>query len=134
MMENNLMMNLFSRYFLRQFLFGAFLFVYFSGRAQNNRIGFLYNDSKADHEEIKAVQEFITSLANVEVEAISLDELKSSKLRNIDHLWYHRPDTLEVLPIEKKVGKTIRKFVSKGGNLLLTLDAVRLLNSWEIGR
>lgn len=55
-----------------------------------------------------------------------------AKLSGYDIVWYHRPDSLPITELEKQMGTVLTKYVSDGGKLILSMEAVRLLNEWQI--
>ena len=116
----------------REFVFiTVFLFGCFNLFSQTYKIGYLTSRRGSQKEEINAGLEFLKALGN-EVETVSLEDLSYRKIKAFDQLWYHRPDSTAITSEEIKAGKAIRKYVSRGGNLLLTLDATRLVNKWGI--
>ena len=52
-------------------------------------------------------------------------------LKCYDVLWYHRDDTSAFTEAEIKA-PAIKKYVSGGGRLILSMDAVRLVNEWGV--
>jgi glycogen debranching enzyme len=85
----------------------------------------------ADTERAAAL-EFIQSLKHYTVSHTTFHELKKhpKQVRNVDLIWFHRPDTSEFSPEETDPGllATLREYLSEGGSMLLTLDAFRYLN------
>lgn len=68
------------------------------------------------------------------IKLVSLQQLKEDPdlLNAYDILWYHRHDSSDIYPEEERLGEPVSKWVSEGGKLVLSLDAVRLLNAWAI--
>ena len=52
-------------------------------------------------------------------------------LSGFDVVWFHRPDSSDFSEVEKGLGSTLLSYVESGGKLILSMDAVRLLN--ELG-
>lgn len=80
--------------------------------------------------ELAALGNLLQSEENVSYTFVPIDEL--AELSDYDVVWYHRPDTLPVTEQEKQMGATMNRYVSGGGKLLLSMEAVRLLNVWGI--
>ncbi|MCL5029282.1 MAG: GH116 family glycosyl hydrolase [Bacteroidetes bacterium] len=87
----------------------------------------LKNDS-----EVQAAIKFLRSDKIFNVNIISFDKLKKnpSVLKDIDVLWFHRPDSsaYSVSESDKNVATAIDEFVKKGGGLFLSLDAFKYIN------
>lgn len=81
--------------------------------------------------ELSAIRKGWGTGKDEKLEVVSLAELASS-ISKFTHVWYHRTDTIAFDTAEKKAGKTIRHFVSKGGHLFLSMEAMPLLNEWNI--
>lgn len=99
---------------------------------QTTQVGFLVDPQNEDKEEIQAAFDFLNASDEKQVRKIPLDKLNWKTVKNLDQVWYHRPDSTSISDLETRAGKVLKKFVKKGGDLVLTLDAVRLLNSWGI--
>ncbi|SFC65502.1 GH116 family glycosyl hydrolase [Flavobacterium phragmitis] len=112
--------------------------ILFSGMAWASppvKVALLVNGKKEQAVEYTALQKFFDShKANYTVQKIKLDEVakNKSKLNDYQIVWYHRPDTLEVSASETKIKEAVKSYLTQGGKMILTLDAVKLLNSWEI--
>lgn len=97
------------------------------------KVGFLSlgTSGKNDHE-ISAVVRFLKENAQYDVKEFSFPQLKKNPklLNHIDVVWYHRPDSSDFTSLEKNetIVNSIRRFVSNGGGLLLTLEAFRYVN------
>lgn len=114
------------------------IIILFSGMAWASppvKIALLVNGKKEQAIEYTALQKFFDARqAEYTVQKITFDEVlnNKSKLDDYQVLWYHRPDTLEVSSSEIKLKDAVKSYLSKGGKMMLTLDAVKLLNAWEI--
>lgn len=53
-------------------------------------------------------------------------------LKGYDVVWFHRADTTAITQAEKDAGPVFSEYVSGGGRLILSMEAVRLLNEWDI--
>jgi len=62
----------------------------------------------------------------------TVDITKDNDYSKYDVLWYHRSDTSALSQDEIKAGAALSNFMNEGGQLILSDDAVRLLNSWGI--
>ncbi|MGD8426496.1 MAG: GH116 family glycosyl hydrolase [Balneolaceae bacterium] len=57
---------------------------------------------------------------------------EDTSLEDYDLLWYHRQDSAAISEVEHRAGSIIKHYITKGGKLILSMDAVRLLNDWNI--
>ncbi|PRZ26048.1 amylo-alpha-1,6-glucosidase [Flavobacterium granuli] len=99
------------------------------------KIALLVNGKNEQTAEYAALQKFFDARKiNYTVQKITLDEVANNKfdLKKYQVVWYHRPDTLEIVPSEIKMGKAVKSYLNQGGKMMLTLDAVKLLNAWGI--
>ncbi|PRZ26047.1 GH116 family glycosyl hydrolase [Flavobacterium granuli] len=99
------------------------------------KIALLVNGKNEQTAEYAALQKFFDARKiNYTVQKITLDEVANNKfdLKKYQVVWYHRPDTLEKVPSEIKMGKAVKSYLNQGGKMMLTLDAVKLLNAWGI--
>src|SRR5574340_30476 len=53
------------------------------------------------------------------------------RLHHITHIWWLK-DSGSITAIEREPGPELQHFVKGGGHLLLSMEAVRLLNEWGI--
>lgn len=107
------------------YLFGALLVAV--SCAPRVRLGIVGGTDGWDAEET-ALAELLSSRKGVTCREIALDE----PLRGIDVVWYHRCDTGAVTNQELAAGKNVKEYVGRGGRLILSKDAVKLLNAWGI--
>ena len=99
------------------------------------KIALLVNGKKEQTEEHSALQKFFDARkVNYTVQKITIEEVIKNKLdlKKFQIVWYHRTDTLDVSPSELKLAKTVKSYLNQGGKVMLTLDAVKLLNAWGI--
>ena len=87
--------------------------------------------SHADQAETDAMVELLAANGS-EVSVFPMSELKSSDLEGFKTVIYHRPDTSAIDEQELAAKEILLPFVQEGGNLMLSMDAVRLLNEWGI--
>ncbi len=102
------------------------------------KIGFLNINNTIDKNvEVKAAYNFLKSQINFTVEIINYNGVVNSQFPILNSkfsiLWYHRPDStnLSKQELNPEFIATLKNFISKGGKLFLTLDAVKLIN--ELG-
>ena len=80
-----------------------------------------------------AVQSFFADKASkYDVAYLNIETFDAVSLNQFDLLWIHRPDSSEIQIQEKRLRDKVTKYVSDGGKLFLSLDAVRLLNTWDV--
>jgi len=110
--------------------FGAILFLSCENFTWQQKItvGFIYNDINGELEdEKKAAIEFVEQNNNLRLKTFTFGQLGKTKeiLNGIDVLWFHRVDTAHAPNIitEPQVLSSLKNFVQKGGNILLTQDA-----------
>ncbi|MCX8010868.1 MAG: GH116 family glycosyl hydrolase, partial [Ignavibacteria bacterium] len=79
--------------------------------------------------EVISAKSFAESLKKFRIRSVSFSNLSLELLKNTDILWFHRPDSSDFKSeeINLKVVQTIKNYLTKGGKLLLTLDAIRYL-------
>lgn len=85
----------------------------------------------AGQAETEAMVELLSANGS-EVSVFSLSDLKTEDLDGFKTVIYHRPDTSAIDAEELASKEILLPFVQKGGNLMLTMDAVRLLNEWGV--
>ncbi len=107
------------------------LLVNVTGISQQPPIRIALIDAHLDASEKAAIVKGWKSQKLGQLKLVSLAELTSA-INGFTHVWYHRTDTSALDAAEKKVGETIKRFVSNGGNLFLSMESVPLLNEWNI--
>ena len=60
------------------------------------------------------------------------DITPGSPLENYDLVWWNRTDTTAITPDEISAGPAFVRYIEKGGNVVLSMDAVRLGNAWGL--
>jgi len=103
------------------------------GQESNNSIKTGFMGSGLDAPTSQAVLKLLKDQGYL-VKSISDQALITKGILNDDftHLWIHQMNVNATAYRGKKVGKVIQKFVREGGNLILSMEAVRLLNEWGI--
>jgi len=66
------------------------------------------------------------------VEIIDIKDLNTRFLNRASVVIYHRSDSAGITIQEINLKKEIISYVKNGGSLLLTMDAVKLMNKWDI--
>lgn len=107
------------------------LFVLAACSEQSLKVGLLVgSDARQQTSELAALSQLLQAEKGVTYEYVPMDQL--DELGRFDVVWYHRPDSLPITEQEKKMGGVLTKYVSDGGKLMLSMEAVRLLNEWGI--
>lgn len=88
------------------------------------------NDATWQPAELTALIHLLQSEPDITYECIPIDSL--ADLSQYDIVWYHRIDTLPFTRREKQMGTLLTDYTSNGGKLILSMEAVRLLNEWQI--
>jgi len=92
------------------------------------KIGFII--TKNNTEEVEAAYKFLSADKNYRTSEITIEQVINDPkiLNTLNVLWYHRPDSSALSEIETDTRfiSNLKKYVDKGGGLLLTLDAARL--------
>ncbi|MFA5202602.1 MAG: GH116 family glycosyl hydrolase [Bacteroidales bacterium] len=93
-------------------------------------LGIIVPGSELRQTEFGAMSGMLNKTGTVSVREIPLQSLNG--MEHCDVVWYHRPDTADITVNEINAGEKIKKYVSEGGALILSMDAVKLLNTWGI--
>ena len=122
------MMNLSSRYIV---FFFCLLCVFTSCSERTLKVALLVgSDARQQASETTALSNLLDSEKSISLEQVSIDKL--SGLSDYDIVWYHRPDSLPITNREQQMGDVLKEYVAKGGKLILSMEAVRLLNVWQL--
>ncbi|MEP7143759.1 MAG: amylo-alpha-1,6-glucosidase [Ferruginibacter sp.] len=90
-------------------------------------------NSHIETKEFTAIQQLLQKHKEWSFTSIKIEKITSDKsLKGFTHIWYHRTDTIAFDKAESEAGQFIKKFVTAGGNLFLSMESVALLNVWEI--
>lgn len=118
--------------YFKKIIYIISLFMLFTAcNKQKVNVGLVVNDQTELATEIKALAQLLDKQADfVSYEVLPLNTLSS--LNKYDVVWYHRPDSSAINEAEINAGQTIKEYVSNGGQLILSMEAVRLLNAWGI--
>jgi len=84
-------------------------------------------------QEVKGAANYLAKQKEFNFIPISLKQLTSEfvKKNHLTHIWWLKDDQ-EIKANEKTAGPVLKQFVQSGGNLVLSMEAVRLLNEWGI--
>lgn len=99
------------------------------------QVAFLDNTNPADQAENDAAYQYLYNIPGIHAERITIDDILVNginSLTNYQIVWYHRPDSSDIQDAEISVGSALCAFVKNGGKMFLTMDAVRLLNTWNV--
>jgi len=66
------------------------------------------------------------------VEMIDINEIKARILSRASVVIYHRSDSAEITTQEIILKRELLSYVKNGGSLLLSMDGVKLMNTWDI--
>lgn len=80
--------------------------------------------------ELTALGHILDSEKDITYEYLPIDTL--TDLSHYDVVWYHRIDSMPISEQEKQMGPILTKYTTNGGKLILSMEAVRLLNTWQI--
>jgi glycogen debranching enzyme len=113
-----------------------FLFLTSIILSAQTKIGFLnYNNAMENDSEVKAAFAFLQSKKTFSASKINYNNIYNSKSSILNSqfsiLWIHRPDSTELTKKETdpKFLQSLKRYLKNGGNLFLTLDAMKYLNS-----
>lgn len=81
--------------------------------------------------EIDSLSTILVSKGN-QISVLDIEHLRQKHLKTVSVVIYHRSDSTEISNRELQLKKLLLPYVQKGGSLLLSMDAVRLMNQWEI--
>lgn len=126
-----------------KFIVLLFLFLFLTGRGLAGQslkgqaksvhtIGFLsLNSYSESSSEVKAAFDFLKGVRNFSSEYITFTELRKHPgiLKHFDLIWFHRFDSTAFSDKESdpKILRIIKEYLENGGNLLLTLDALKYI-------
>lgn len=121
---------IYSMNFYMQVLLGL-LFSVMLHSCSNSRKVILLSSDYTTKIELDSLTSILADEKN-EVVMIPVDKLTESDLKNADVVCYHRMDTASIDGVEKNLCSLLLPYVENGGKLLLSMEAVRLLNAWKI--
>lgn len=101
-------------------------------KVKSAKLGLMVDGLQAD--ELKAIQEFVVNQQELESVIMNESLLTSESINNLGltHLWIHQLSGNNSSYENSEVGESVKKYVKNGGNLILSMDAVKLLNAWGI--
>ncbi|TPE44050.1 amylo-alpha-1,6-glucosidase [Pontibacter mangrovi] len=114
-------------------LLSTFTYAQKNHPTQQIKIGLVASALPADEQAV--VEAFLQDQQDFETVALRLDQLKKGralKKAGVTHVWLHKLSPDGSTKQEVAAGKTLKEFVQNGGNLILSMEAVRLLNDWGI--
>ena len=112
-------------------IISIFIFSQCSSLDSKINIGIIIIDENGTERD--AVQSFFADKSSkYDVAYLNIETFDAVSLNQFDLLWIHRPDSSEIQNQEKRLRDKVTQYVSDGGKLFLSLDAVRLLNTWDI--
>lgn len=102
-----------------------------SAQENNIRIGWIKEGLSA--KEANAIEKFLRE-EELDYLVCSPNELTNDFLQrnHITNIWWEKNIPKKATSEEIRLGKVIKNFVSSGGHLVLSMDAVLLLNDWGI--
>ncbi len=93
------------------------------------KVGVVDCGLEGQHSEYACLKEIVGDAASVEY--VSFEDTGS--LEGCDVVWYHRLDTSAYTRQESQAwDRAVRQYVENGGKLILSMEAVGLLNEWRI--
>ncbi|MDP4276328.1 MAG: hypothetical protein Q8914_01715, partial [Bacteroidota bacterium] len=95
------------------------------------KVALIVNTQKGQNDEAAALKKLIEGQSEeFTCQIVSMNHLADVKKCNL--VWYQRTDSSDITRLEKKAKKILTRYVENGGQLILSMDAVRLLNEWKI--
>ncbi|MGI8598198.1 MAG: amylo-alpha-1,6-glucosidase [Chitinophagaceae bacterium] len=103
-----------------------------SNKSPSNKIGFISVDLPA--EESSSVNAFLDDQKDFSILKLEYETLikGSPKDLGLNHIWIHKLSPIVNSKQAIEAGSAIKTFVKNGGNLILSMEAVGLLNDWGI--
>lgn len=100
--------------------------------SENYKIGLFTPNLSA--EETFAVNAFLENQKDFQTVKLNKDQVYkgSFKKLNLTHIWIHKLSDALNSKQEIAMGNAIKEYVKNGGNLIVSMEAVRLLNDWGI--
>lgn len=109
----------------------SFFFLLEPSAQQKKKVALLMSNPEQQSEEYKSLTKLFDKHANeISYKIFSLNEIEKAK--KYDVIWFHRPDTSAFSGSEIKAGKILKSYAQNGGQLILSMEAVRLLNHWNV--
>ena len=95
----------------------------------------LLDNSSVNQIEFSAAYSFFKNQSNIHIEKISFDDAKEiNVLKNFPLVWIHRVDSTKLHKYEydESFISSLKKYLSDGGKLFLSIDALKYLNVLEV--
>ncbi|MCX6169783.1 MAG: GH116 family glycosyl hydrolase [Ignavibacteriales bacterium] len=98
------------------------------------KVGFVnFNNAIEYSHEVKAAYEFLKNDKAFKTELVNTNQILNSQfsIHNYKIIWIHHPDSTELTKKETDVRfiSSLKNYIKNGGNLFLTLDAMKYLNA-----
>ena len=105
------------------------------------KIGFLNNNNAIENNpEVKSAYKFLKNDKAFKTELVNTNQILNSQpslpagrfsIRNYKLIWIHRPDSTELTKeeMDSRFILSLKNYIKNGGNLFLTLDAMKYLNA-----
>jgi glycogen debranching enzyme len=94
------------------------------------QVGLLMTEDQYKSQELQALNDYLERLVFLEHQSLQPEEiLQTETLEDYDVIWYHQVDSTN-LPAEltsQQVSALLKGYVEQGGNLLLTMEAMKYL-------
>lgn len=96
--------------------------------SEDRRIGLLM-EKREENPETIALGAYLENLDDATFSQVQIETAgKRSFAKDVDILWYHEPDlTIDLDNLADQLAGPLKEYVENGGNLVLSLDAVKLL-------
>ncbi len=106
-----------------------------SGKSKDIEIGIL-TTNVTENEELDGIKKYLDQYDHLNYQLLNLTSPLSElpSLKQFDVLWYHQVDTAAI-PIRLnniQINDSLKKYVQTGGNLLLTMEALKYLNDLRV--
>lgn len=92
----------------------------------------LLSSDYVSESELDSLTSIIGRESNKKVVKIAIEKLAEADLKDAGVVCYHRPDSGALSAEETGLQSLLVPYVKKGGSLLLSMEAVRLLNEWKV--
>ena len=93
-------------------------------------VGLLTTANQPEGQELQAVKDYLNRYDFLEHQSLNIEKIQQVKeLNDFDVVWYHQIDSAG-LPTEvtsEQVSVLLKQYVEQGGNLLLTMEAMKYL-------
>lgn len=94
--------------------------------SKDKTLALLQNGASAECDSLSA----LLSRQGVNCEIVDIADAAGSDFSRFDAIWYHRSDSAHFSAKEIALGQSLESYLKKGGNLILSMEAVSLPNLW----